>query len=82
MDERQRTLNSRVRWCHQLQSQSSSQEEEDGWLAEQEGLRDALLGRDRSGLIGRCQPSQLERYQLGFEDGQTLLGHTLPKLLD
>ena len=75
MDDRRRILNSRVRWCQRLQTQSSSQAEKDGWLAEEAGLRDALLGRDRSGLIRTCQPSQLSRYELGFEDGQALLCH-------
>ena len=73
MELRQRLLNVRIEWCKQLRARTGTREAKEGWLAEEEGLRDALLGRDRSALIRVCYPSQVERYQLGFEDGQALL---------
>ncbi len=73
MELRQRLLNVRIEWCKQLRARTGTREAKDGWLAEEEGLRDALLGRDRTALIRVCYPSQVERYQLGFEDGQALL---------
>lgn len=74
MELRLRLLNVRIEWCKQLRTRTCTREAKEGWLAEEEGLRDAMLGRDRSALIRVCYPSQVRRYQLGFEDGQALLG--------
>jgi hypothetical protein len=78
MDWRRRILSSRVRWCQHLRTQTYSQSEKEGWLAEEEGLRDALRRRDRTAFIRMSNPSQLGRYQLGLDEGQTLLCQTKP----
>ena len=73
MELRLRLLHARLEWCQRLRTLTGSREEKEGWLAEEEGLRDALLGRERTGLIRVCYPSQVERYRLGFHDGHALL---------
>jgi len=69
MQLRLRLLNARLDWCHRLRALSRTREEKEGWLAEEEGLRDAFRGRDRSDLIRVCFPAHVERYRLGFDDG-------------
>jgi len=66
-------LNARVEWCQKMGKQTQLQEEREAWVAEEEGLRDASLGRERTLLIRLCYPSQVDRYRLGFQDGQVLL---------
>jgi hypothetical protein len=66
-------LRARIEWCRKLERQVGTQSESEGWYAEEEGLRDALLNRDRS-LEYRYSPSGvLERYTTGLEDGRTLI---------
>src|SRR4029077_9655885 len=65
---------SRIEWCRlQQQLPSVTREEREGWRGEKAGLVDALFGRDRTAFIRAEHPSQLTRYQRGFEDGQGLL---------
>ena len=64
-------LKTRLDWCQKMRTQFGLREEEkEAWLAEENGLRDAVIGTE---LIRICYPFQVERYQLGFEDGQTLV---------
>lgn len=81
MDLKLRLLNARLEWCKRLRFRAGTREEKDGWMAEEEGLHDALLGRDRSDLIALCYPSHVERYRLGFYDGQSLLADRSRKVL-
>ena len=65
---------SRIEWCRlQQQFPSVTREEREGWRAEEAGHVDALFDRDRTAFIRAEHPSQLTRYQRGFEDGQGLL---------
>ena len=73
MDLKLHQLNRRLNWCHQLRIRTGTRDEKEGWLAEEKGLRDALCGRDRTDLIRVYYPSQVERYRLGFHDGQALV---------
>ena len=73
MDLKLHQLNRRLNWCHQLRIRTGTRDEKEGWLAEEKGLRDALLGRDRTDLIRVCYPLQMERYRLGLDDGQALV---------
>ena len=62
-------LVARLEWCQRQGTQALTQAELEGWRAEEEGLRDALLNRDRTYQY-RCSPSGvLERYAMGLEDG-------------
>ena len=66
-------LLARIAWCRRQRRQAPTQREVDGWRAEEEGLRDALLKRDRTYQY-RYSPSILfERYAMGLEDGRSLI---------
>lgn len=72
-DLQRRLVDARLRWCQENRARTGQRDEKEGWLAEEEGLHDAVLGRERVDLIRLCYPSQVERYRLGFHDGQALL---------
>jgi hypothetical protein len=64
----------RINWCQlQQQRDTVTRDEREGWWAEEAGLLDALLGRDRKALMQAEHPSQFTRYLCGLQDGQTLL---------
>ena len=56
--------------------QVRTEAELEGWCAEEEGLRDALLGRDRTFQYCYGPPAILERYTMGLEDGRALIRAT------
>ncbi|MDP1768129.1 MAG: hypothetical protein Q8L74_04900 [Nitrospirota bacterium] len=65
---------SRIEWCRlQQQLHSITWDERAGWRAEEDGLADALDGRDRIALMREDHPSQFSRYRRGLLDGQALL---------
>ena len=63
----------RMEWCRRQKTKAHPGPERDGWDAEVEGLRDALLNRDHMSKYQRAPREVLERYVLGFQDGQTLI---------
>ncbi len=63
----------RINWCRRQRMQACTEPEKDGWRAEEEGLRDALLKRDHSNHYRYSPPGVFERYSMGFEDGQALI---------
>ena len=63
----------RIVWCRRLRKQAPTRAEEEGWLAEEQGLRDALLTRDHSYHYRSQLPSVFDRYLLGFQDAQALI---------
>ena len=64
---------SRIEWCRLQRKGAVTRDEEEGWQAEEAGLIDALLGRDRTAIKRTSHPSSLERYKLGLQDGQVLM---------
>jgi hypothetical protein len=66
-------LIARIEWCRRLVRQVATETEAGGWCAEEEGLRDALLDRDRTFNYRFSPPAVLERYTIGLEDGRTLI---------
>jgi hypothetical protein len=62
----------RMEWCLR-QKTKAHPAEHDGWHAEEEGLRDALLNRDHLNDYRHAPPEVLERYVLGLQDGQALI---------
>ncbi len=63
----------RIEWCQWQRTQACTQSELEGWRAEEEGLKDALLNRDHTKRYRYGPPSVFERYAMGFEDGQALI---------
>jgi len=61
---------SRIEWCRQQKAQARAQLELEGWQAEEEGLRDALLNRYQ---YQDYPPGVFQRYVMGFQDGQALI---------
>jgi hypothetical protein len=64
---------SRIAWCQRQKTQSSEQLDLEGWHAEEEGLRDALLNRDHSNRYRDCPQGVFERYMMGLRDGRAMI---------
>lgn len=66
-------LTFRIAWCRQQMALADTEFELDGWRAEEDGLRDALLNNDHSDHYQLSPPEIFERYVRGFQDGTLLL---------
>ncbi|MGC4099625.1 MAG: hypothetical protein QM706_21230 [Nitrospira sp.] len=66
-------LNGRIEWCRRQSAQARTEPEMDGWRAEEDGLRDALMNSDHADDYRLCPPEIFRRYVLGFQDGTALL---------
>ena len=73
MNQTTNSVNVRIEWCTRQSAQARSEPEVDGWRAEAEGLRDALMNSDHTDNYRLCPPEVLRRYELGFQDGTALL---------
>ena len=67
------SITSRIVWCRRFRRQAPTHSEKDGWRAEEQGLRDALLMRDHSNDYRSRLPDVFARYLMGFQDAQTLI---------
>ncbi len=76
MDRTTNPVNVRIEWCRRQVAQACTEPEVDGWRAEENGLRDAVMNRDRTDDYRLCPPGILARYVLGFQDGTVLLRAT------
>jgi hypothetical protein len=54
--------------CRTQRMQAKTKEEADRLLAEEQGLIDAMLGRNRVEMDGQDQQSRRESYEIGFFD--------------
>ena len=63
----------RIEWCRRQSAQARTEPEVDGWRAEADGLRDALMNIDHTDSYRLCPPELLRRYEQGFQDGTALL---------
>lgn len=63
----------RIEWCRRQSAQARTEPESDGWRAEADGLRDALMNADHTDNYQLCPPELLRRYVQGLEDGTALL---------
>ncbi|MEP6959332.1 MAG: hypothetical protein ABI980_11440 [Nitrospirota bacterium] len=67
-------INWRINWCEAQQHlETVTRKECTAWWAEEAGLMDALLGRDRTAFMLAEYRSEAMRYLRGLHDGQTLL---------
>lgn len=69
-------ITARIEWCRQRSRQAGNEPEADGWQAEADGLRDAVMSRDHSEDYRLCSPEIRERYLLGLQDGIAMLQTT------
>jgi hypothetical protein len=67
------SLASRIEWCRRRKTPACSQLELEGWEAEEAGLRDALLNRDRTTQYQQRPPGVFKRYAIGLQDGRSML---------
>jgi hypothetical protein len=63
----------RIEWCRRQRAKARTEHELEGWHAEEEGLKDALLNRDHMKEYRHGPPDVFERYVQGFQDGQSLI---------
>lgn len=73
MKQTTNSIKVRMEWCRKQSSQARTEPEIDGWSAEADGLRDALLNCDHTDTYRLCPPEVFRRYVLGFQDGTALL---------
>lgn len=73
MKQTMNPVNIRIEWCQRQSAQARTEPEVDGWRAEADGLRDALMDSDHTDDYRLCPPAIFERYVLGFQDGTALL---------
>lgn len=66
-------LIARIERCQRLKRKSRTEVELDKWYAEEEGLRDALLHRDRTDQFRCSLPAVFDRYAMGLEDGRSII---------
>ena len=66
-------LGARLNLCQRQRQRADTREEQEEWWAEEAGLRDAWLRRDRTEFVRNSHPSVLERYELGLLDRQALM---------
>ena len=52
----------RIEWCRRQSAQARTEPEVDGWGAEADGLRDALMNSDHTDNYRQCPPEILRRY--------------------
>lgn len=66
-------INARIAWCRRRREQARTESEADGWRAEEDGLRDALLNKNYADAYRFSSTVVFQRYMLGFQDGTALL---------
>ena len=67
------SISVRIEWCQRQSIQARTELEVEGWRAEADGLRDALMNADHTDTYRLCPPEVFKRYVLGFQDGTALL---------
>lgn len=67
-------IGSRLAWCRLQRKQALTKEEAERFLAEEQGLLDAMFGLDRKDMYDLEQGSQRASYETGLHDGQALMG--------
>jgi predicted metal-dependent phosphoesterase TrpH len=73
MEYQTKSIASRIEWCRRQKIKARAQLELEGWQAEEEGLRDALLNSNHTNQYQHCAPGVFKRYVMGFQDGQALI---------
>ncbi len=63
----------RIEWCRQQREKARTEFELEGWHAEEEGLKDALLSRNHANEYRHGPLEVFERYVMGLEDGNVLI---------
>jgi hypothetical protein len=67
---------SRIEWCRRQETQARTPLELEGWQAEEEGVRDALLNRNHTHQYHHGPICVYCRYVMGLQDGEALIRAT------
>lgn len=67
-------IGSRLAWCRLQRKQALTKDEAERFLAEEEGLLDAMFGLDRKDMYALDQGSRRASYETGLHDGRALMG--------
>ena len=73
MEYQNKSIASRIEWCLRQKTQARAQLEVEGWQAEEEGVRDALLNRDHTNQYQHGPLCVYGRYVFGLQDGEALI---------
>jgi hypothetical protein len=73
MKQMTNAINVRIEWCRRQSARARTEPEADGWRAEEDGLRDALMNSDHTDDYRLYPPEICERYVRGFQDGTAWL---------
>lgn len=73
MEYKTKSIASRIEWCLRQKTQARTLLELEGWQAEENGLRDALLNRDHTKQYQQGPLCVCGRYVMGFQDGEALI---------
>ncbi|MFO0700773.1 MAG: hypothetical protein U0236_16245 [Nitrospira sp.] len=73
MESARDLINARIAWCQRQREQASTESEVDGWRAEEDGLRDALLNKNYTDAYRLSTAEAFRRYVQGLRDGKALL---------
>jgi hypothetical protein len=73
MEYQTKSIASRIEWCRRQETQARTPLEREGWYAEEEGLRDALLNRDHTNQYQHGPLCVWGRYVMGLQDGEGLI---------
>ena len=76
MKQTMHPISVRIEWCQRQSAQARTESETDGWRAEADGLRDALMDTDHTDSYQLCPPEVFRRHVLGLQDGTALLRAT------
>jgi hypothetical protein len=76
MKQTMNPVNVRIEWCRRQSALARTEPEIDGWRAEENGLRDALMNSDHTDDYRLCPSEIFQRYVLGFQDGTAMLRAT------
>ena len=71
------SIASRIEWCRRQSMHVCSPREVAGWEAEEDGLWDALLNRDRTNQYRQRPPELFARYAMGLQDGRVMMRMTM-----
>lgn len=63
----------RIEWCRRQRTFARTQPDVERWRAEEEGLWDAILDQDHMSRYRNAAPEIVQRYAMGFHDGQVML---------
>lgn len=73
MESAHNLINARIAWCRRKREQASTESEADGWRAEEDGLRDALLNKNYTDAYRLSTAEAFRRYARGLREGRTIL---------